>query len=274
MAAGLDAAGGKVRIGRGDRVDEDGSGFRSPMRRARFTATSTRIRRTVRQETACSPRSPPGAAPSTWRRACRPASRRTVRRATPARRTGSADHERPFTGALIGPFPVMLRFPGLSRPLLEWFTTVTNASVLPARVREVAILTTGSRYGAAYELYSHSRIAVETGAVGRRRRGAGRRATAPGADAGGVGRARCGGLPLCRCTASVERSIAPRSAPSKPGRFKVQLLSDLEKFFFLDSLGMTNMRMNVSFSVLGALLGVDGRSDVLYLRNHAAQEIV
>ncbi|MEV4359330.1 hypothetical protein [Nonomuraea sp. NPDC049625] len=74
----------------------------------------------------------------------------------------------PFTstdesGALIGPFPVMLRFPGLARPLLEWFTTVTNGSVLPARVREVAILTTGSRYGAAYELYSHSRIAVETG---------------------------------------------------------------------------------------------------------------
>ncbi|MCX4554626.1 hypothetical protein OHA02_00135 [Streptomyces phaeochromogenes] len=65
----------------------------------------------------------------------------------------------PFTstdenGALIGPFPVMLRFPGLARPLLEWFTTVTSGSVLATRVREVAILTIGSRYGAAYELYS------------------------------------------------------------------------------------------------------------------------
>jgi 4-carboxymuconolactone decarboxylase len=74
----------------------------------------------------------------------------------------------PFTstdehGALVGPFPVMLRFPGLARPLLEWFTTVTNGSVLPARVREVAILTTGARYGAAYELYSHSRVAAAVG---------------------------------------------------------------------------------------------------------------
>ncbi|MEV4083519.1 hypothetical protein AB0J43_24955 [Nonomuraea fuscirosea] len=74
----------------------------------------------------------------------------------------------PFTstdenGALIGPFPVMLRFPGLARPLLEWFTTVTDGSVLPARVREVAVLTTGSRHGAAYELYSHSRVAAAVG---------------------------------------------------------------------------------------------------------------
>ncbi|WP_405818152.1 hypothetical protein OG705_02910 [Streptomyces sp. NBC_00838] len=74
----------------------------------------------------------------------------------------------PFTstdpdGALIGPFPVMLRFPGLARPLLEWFTAGTGASVLPARVREVAILTTGSRYAAAYELYSHSRVALAVG---------------------------------------------------------------------------------------------------------------
>ncbi|MFE7441018.1 carboxymuconolactone decarboxylase family protein [Streptomyces chartreusis] len=74
----------------------------------------------------------------------------------------------PFTsmdddGALIGPFPVMLQFPDLARPLLEWFTTVSSDSALSARVREVAILTTGSRYGAAYELYSHSRIALAIG---------------------------------------------------------------------------------------------------------------
>jgi 4-carboxymuconolactone decarboxylase len=74
----------------------------------------------------------------------------------------------PFTstnedGALIGPFPAMLRFPALARPLLEWFTAVTSGSVLTARVREVAILTTGSRYGAAYELYSHSRVAAAIG---------------------------------------------------------------------------------------------------------------
>lgn len=74
----------------------------------------------------------------------------------------------PFTwedesGALIGPFPVMLRFPGLARPLLEWATAVTDDSQLSPRVREVAILTTGSRYGAAYELYAHSRVALATG---------------------------------------------------------------------------------------------------------------
>lgn len=45
----------------------------------------------------------------------------------------------PFTamdedGALIGPFPVMLRFPGPARPLLEWFPSVTSESALE-RVR-------------------------------------------------------------------------------------------------------------------------------------------
>jgi alkylhydroperoxidase family enzyme len=77
----------------------------------------------------------------------------------------------PFTtmddsGALIGPFPAMLRFPELAKPLLEWFTSVTGGSVLPTRAREVAILTIGARYGAAYELYSHSRIALAVGLPG------------------------------------------------------------------------------------------------------------
>ncbi|MEV5496639.1 maleylpyruvate isomerase family mycothiol-dependent enzyme [Nonomuraea fuscirosea] len=35
--------------------------------------------------------------------------------------------------------------------------------MLPARVREVAVLTTGARHGAAYELYSHSRVAAAVG---------------------------------------------------------------------------------------------------------------
>jgi alkylhydroperoxidase family enzyme len=74
----------------------------------------------------------------------------------------------PFTatdgdGALIGPFPVMLRFPGQARPLLEWFTSVSNESRLAPRVREVAVLTVGARFGAAYELYAHSRIALSLG---------------------------------------------------------------------------------------------------------------
>ncbi|MTD53257.1 carboxymuconolactone decarboxylase family protein [Amycolatopsis pithecellobii] len=77
----------------------------------------------------------------------------------------------PFTtidenGALVGPFPVMLHFPELARPLLDWSTAVTTVSVLPVRVREVAILTTGARYGAGYELYSHSRIARAAGLSG------------------------------------------------------------------------------------------------------------
>lgn len=74
----------------------------------------------------------------------------------------------PFTsmdadGALIGPFPVLLRFPALARPLLEWFTSVSGGSGLAAGIREVAVLTIGSRYGAAYELYSHSRVALAIG---------------------------------------------------------------------------------------------------------------
>ncbi|MEV0210675.1 carboxymuconolactone decarboxylase family protein [Streptomyces sp. NPDC050788] len=74
----------------------------------------------------------------------------------------------PFTStdeddALIGPFPVMLRFADHARPLLEWFTSVSNESQLAPRVREVAILTIGARFGAGYELYSHSRIALSIG---------------------------------------------------------------------------------------------------------------
>lgn len=65
--------------------------------------------------------------------------------------------------ALIGPFPVMLRFPGLAAPLIDWFVDVHRAGVLSARVREIAILTVGARYGAAYELYSHDRVARAVG---------------------------------------------------------------------------------------------------------------
>jgi 4-carboxymuconolactone decarboxylase len=43
----------------------------------------------------------------------------------------------------------MLRFPELAEPLLNWFTSVSAGGLLPARLREVAILTTGSRYRAA-----------------------------------------------------------------------------------------------------------------------------
>ncbi len=72
----------------------------------------------------------------------------------------------PFTaqdenGALIGPFPAMLHHPHQAKPLLDWFTA--SPSTLPPRVREIAILTTGARYAAAYELYSHSRIAAAIG---------------------------------------------------------------------------------------------------------------
>ena len=112
----------------------------------------------------------------------------------------------PFTstdenGALIGPFPVMLRFPGLARPLLEWFTTVTSGSVLATR---------------AGSSNPHHRITVwrglrtlfsQQGRVGgrpvqERRRRSGRRTAALGTDVGGAGRSRCGGMPLRGRTAS------------------------------------------------------------------------
>lgn len=66
-------------------------------------------------------------------------------------------------GALVGPFPAMLRFPQFGVPALIFQRTLSSEARLPKTVREVAILTVGAAYGARYELYAHEITAAEVG---------------------------------------------------------------------------------------------------------------
>jgi 4-carboxymuconolactone decarboxylase len=58
-------------------------------------------------------------------------------------------------GALLGPFPPMLRFPQFGIAALSFLRTLDQHATLPKTVREVAILTVGGAWGARFELYAH-----------------------------------------------------------------------------------------------------------------------
>jgi 4-carboxymuconolactone decarboxylase len=62
-------------------------------------------------------------------------------------------------GALLGPFPPMLRFPQFGIPALSFLRTLDSHATLPRTVREVAILTVGGALGARFELYAHEIMA-------------------------------------------------------------------------------------------------------------------
>lgn len=66
-------------------------------------------------------------------------------------------------GALIGPFNILLHYPALGSAVWSVFTALADQSTLPASVREIAILMTGARYSALYELYSHETVALRIG---------------------------------------------------------------------------------------------------------------
>lgn len=66
-------------------------------------------------------------------------------------------------GALIGPFPAMLHFPRFGIPALRFLAAIGTEARLPANVREVAILTTGARFNARYEIYAHEIMAGVAG---------------------------------------------------------------------------------------------------------------
>jgi len=66
-------------------------------------------------------------------------------------------------GALIGPFTAMLHFPSFGVPALRFLAAIGTEARLPARVREVAILTVGARFGARYEIYAHEIMAAVAG---------------------------------------------------------------------------------------------------------------
>ncbi|MDR6376158.1 carboxymuconolactone decarboxylase family protein [Paraburkholderia caledonica] len=58
-------------------------------------------------------------------------------------------------GALLGPFNPMLHSPRLGAAAWALTTALSQKSVLPKACKEIAILVTGMRYQAAYEIYAH-----------------------------------------------------------------------------------------------------------------------
>jgi 4-carboxymuconolactone decarboxylase len=69
----------------------------------------------------------------------------------------------PASGALVGPWNAMLHEPQTGRALWTLSKTINGNSVLPPRVREIAILVVGAHFGAAYELYAHLAVARSLG---------------------------------------------------------------------------------------------------------------
>ncbi len=62
-------------------------------------------------------------------------------------------------GSLIGPWNPWLRFAKFGGPVWELVKALSTSPTLPRPVREVAILVTGARYHAGYEIYAHVLVA-------------------------------------------------------------------------------------------------------------------
>ena len=70
-------------------------------------------------------------------------------------------------GALIGPWAVWLRHPEVGKAAAMLSKAVSELDALPPRAHEVVILTMGSRFEAAYELYAHCAVARDRGLTER-----------------------------------------------------------------------------------------------------------
>jgi hypothetical protein len=66
-------------------------------------------------------------------------------------------------GALIGPFNAMLHFPPFDRAAWAMNMTMYDHTTLPQSVLQVALLVTGTRHGARYQIYGHERLAESAG---------------------------------------------------------------------------------------------------------------
>ena len=66
-------------------------------------------------------------------------------------------------GALLGPFNPWLHEPAIGKAVWDLTKAVSARSSLPEPVRQVAILVTGARFRATYELYAHVRVAEQKG---------------------------------------------------------------------------------------------------------------
>ena len=66
-------------------------------------------------------------------------------------------------GALVGPFPPMLRFPQFGQSAWTFTKALIENSKLPKPAHEAAILATGAAFNSRYELYAHERVADAAG---------------------------------------------------------------------------------------------------------------
>ncbi len=66
-------------------------------------------------------------------------------------------------GRLIGPFNPLLYSPAAGMGFLDFEGTEARSTSLDARVREVVILSVGSVWRSAYELYAHAALARQAG---------------------------------------------------------------------------------------------------------------
>ena len=62
-------------------------------------------------------------------------------------------------GSLIGPWNPWLHFAKFGGPVWELVKAMSSSPMLPKPVREVAILVTGARFKAGYEIYAHVLVA-------------------------------------------------------------------------------------------------------------------
>ena len=67
------------------------------------------------------------------------------------------------SGALVGPFGIMLHAPALGRPLQDLGAAIRYQTGLSARVREIAILCVAAATGSAFERYAHERVGRAVG---------------------------------------------------------------------------------------------------------------
>lgn len=66
-------------------------------------------------------------------------------------------------GALMGPWNPWLHEPGIGGAVWTLTKAISSASTLPETVRQVAILVTGARFKAGYEIYAHVAVARKDG---------------------------------------------------------------------------------------------------------------
>ena len=66
-------------------------------------------------------------------------------------------------GALMGPWNPWLHEPAIGGAIWDLTLAMTAGAVLPDNVRQVAILTVGAHFHAAYEIYAHIAVAEREG---------------------------------------------------------------------------------------------------------------